>query len=299
MEAVEASGTDTNGDLSASNSRFPVEVWERVIDFIAMTLGPDYVNIKRDPNWSTLRSCALVCRDWYYLTLYHLFQDIQLRGRKQLVALYKTLQERPHFRKGVRHVAISGASLAERRPVQHLGTFAAMFAGKLPNASIFAIKYALWTVGSVPIKGIRCLAAYPSVHTLYIDNVTLSSVAQLAHLVSVLPGLRRLWCKKVDCLQDKPVSPATFPLNCSRLESLSVRWVAPAVEDMFVRIGEACRVRDLTIAVDDESRQSSGASRSQTLLDTSAASLQWIQVFINVAPSLNKDLVDAVIGKSH
>ncbi|KAH9923352.1 uncharacterized protein B0H18DRAFT_831951, partial [Fomitopsis serialis] len=161
----------------------PVEVCERIIDHIAT-----------GPYLTTLTSCALVCRDWYYLTWYHLRQRIHLRDRKDVLLLSKTLHAKPRLREVVQQVVISGASPGKRQPIRHLGTFAAMLAGKAPKLSRISIEDAEWTIGSVRMEDIGYLTAFSCIDTLYIVSVTLSSVAQLSHLVSALPRLRNLWC---------------------------------------------------------------------------------------------------------
>jgi len=195
-----------------------VEVCERIINHVATGWNIGYAGTKGEPHLSTLTSCALVCQDWYFLMRYHLRQRIHLQDRKDVLSLSKTLRERPRLREVVQQVVISGASPEECQPIRHLGTFAAMLANKALVLWRIAIEDAEWTAGSLRMKDIRYLAAFSSIHTLYMFNVTLSSVSQLSHLVSALPGLRCLSCMKVDCLQKQQVSPASLPLNCANLE---------------------------------------------------------------------------------
>ncbi|KAH9909449.1 uncharacterized protein B0H18DRAFT_1219791 [Fomitopsis serialis] len=116
-----------------------------------------------------------------------------------------------------------------------------MLAGKLPRLSTITIEDAEWAIGSVRMEDIGCLATFSSVRDLHVVNVTLTNVAQLSRLVSALPQLRALWCYNIDCVQKQQVSPAALPLNCATLNDLDVRWVAPAVEDLFVQISRASR----------------------------------------------------------
>ncbi|KAH9916521.1 uncharacterized protein B0H18DRAFT_846002, partial [Fomitopsis serialis] len=174
--------------------RFPVEVCERIIDHIATGWDINYSVLTDEPHLSTLTSCALVCQDWYFLTWYHLHQRIRLRDRKGVLSLSRTLRAKPRLREVVQQVVISGASPGEREAIPHLGTFAAMLAGKTPKLSSIVIADAEWTIGSVRTEDIDYLAAFSSIETLFIRNVTLSSVTQLSRLVSALPGLTALWC---------------------------------------------------------------------------------------------------------
>ncbi|KAH9931258.1 uncharacterized protein B0H18DRAFT_861024, partial [Fomitopsis serialis] len=174
--------------------RLPVEVCERIIDHIAAGMMLAYRYVGGELHLSTLTSCALVCQDWYYLTWYHLRQRIHLRDRKDVLSLSKTLRAKPRLREVIQQVVISGASPGEHRPIWHLGTFAAMLAGKAPRLSRITIEDAAWTMGSVRMEDIGYLAVFGAIHTLRICNTFLSSVAQLAHLVSSLPRLENLWC---------------------------------------------------------------------------------------------------------
>lgn len=73
---VTATSSSLPVDPGRSHGCLPVEVCERIIDHLAMDLGPDDVYPRRDPLLTTLGACALVCRDWYYLTWYHLHRHI-------------------------------------------------------------------------------------------------------------------------------------------------------------------------------------------------------------------------------
>ncbi|KAH9923892.1 uncharacterized protein B0H18DRAFT_1212098 [Fomitopsis serialis] len=266
-----------------STLQLPVEVCERIINHIAMGWDISHHFVADEPHVSTLASCALVCQDWYFLTWYHLRQRIHLRDRKDVLSLSKTLHAKPRLREVVRQVVISGASPGKRQPIRHLGTFAAMLANRAPALWRITIQDAEWTTGSVRREDIAYLAAFGSIGTLIVRKVTLSSVAQLSCLVSALPRLRALWCVNVSCLQKQQVSPVSLPLNCANLEGLEVRWAAPAVEEFFVQISWASRVRFLNLGVVGEVDPSSrsATSRSQTVLDASSASAETVALHID------------------
>ncbi|KAH9915649.1 uncharacterized protein B0H18DRAFT_92597 [Fomitopsis serialis] len=277
--------------------RLPVEVCERIIDYVAAGWDTGYPIAKGEPHLTTLTSCALVCQDWYFLTWYHLRQRIHLRDRTDVLSLSKTLRAKPRLREVIQQVVISGASPGKRQAIPHLGTFAAMLAGKAPRLSRITIEDAEWTIGSVRMEDIGFLGVFSYIDTLNISKVTLSSVAQLSHLVSALPRLRKLWCFEVDCLQKQHVSPASLPLNCANLEHLDVRWVAPAVEDVFVHISRASRVRILELGVPNEVNASSAASRSQTMLDASSTSAELVQLHIALSSPVRDDAIDATVER--
>ncbi|KAH9923350.1 uncharacterized protein B0H18DRAFT_1212267 [Fomitopsis serialis] len=108
-----------------------------------------------------------------------------------------------------------------------------MLVGKVPYLSQITIRDVEWTIGSVRTEDISYLAAFSAIHTLHIVGVILSSASQLSQLISALPGLRHLRCVNVSSSQAPEVLSARLPLNSADLEVIDVRWVAPAVEDLF------------------------------------------------------------------
>ncbi|TFY68314.1 hypothetical protein EVJ58_g1097 [Rhodofomes roseus] len=172
-----------------------------------------------------------------------------------------------------------------------------MLAGKLPELSKITIEEAEWTVGLMRVEDFGYLAAFHLVNTLAIANVTMSSIAQLARLISALPAMRHLYCFNVDCSQKHPVSPVSLPLNSASLKVLEVRWVAPAVEDLLVRISQASRLRKLDFGVGGEFTSSSAGSRTQALLDAGAASVAALTLWIASASSVDSHTVDSTVGK--
>ncbi|KAH9931235.1 uncharacterized protein B0H18DRAFT_929710 [Fomitopsis serialis] len=297
IEVITAASTSEGTSHGSSIPRLPVDVCERIIDYIAAGWNMDYLIAKGEPHLTALTSCALVCQDWYYLTWYHLRQHIHLRDRKDVLSLSKTLRAKPRLREVIQQVVISGASPEKRQPLRHLGTFVAMLAGKVPRLSRITIEDAEWTTGSVRMEDIGLLGVFSNIDALDLSHVTLSSVAQLSHLVSALPRLRYVWCFGVDCLQKQHVSPASLPLNCANLEHLDVRWVAPVVEDVFVHISRASRVRILELGVPNEVNASSAASRSQTMLDASSTSAELVQLHIALSSPVRDDAIDATVGR--
>ncbi|KAH9911938.1 uncharacterized protein B0H18DRAFT_287539 [Fomitopsis serialis] len=292
-----AAATSECSSHGPSIPRLPVEVCERIIDYIAAGWDIKYITATGQPHLTTLTSCALVCQDWYFLTWYHLRRRIHLRDRKDVLSLFKTLRAKPRLREVIQQVVISGAAPGERQAIRHLGTFAALLAGKTLMLSSITIEDAEWTIGSVRTEDIDYLAAFSSIETLIVRNVTLSSVTQLSRLVAALRGLVVLWCYNVDCVQKQQVSPASLPLNCANLEDLGVVWVAPAVEDLFVQISRASRVRSLEIGVNGELDPSSAASRSQNLLDASSTSAESAVLYIAPDSPVRDGTIEAVVGK--
>ncbi|KAH9834156.1 uncharacterized protein C8Q71DRAFT_838491 [Rhodofomes roseus] len=247
----------------------------------------------RNPHALTLQSCALVCKDWYYYTWFHLRRRVLLRDRNDVLALCRTLRETPRVSSIVQQVTISGhRSLAL---AQHLGTFAAMLAGKLPGLSRITIRDTEWTVGSIRMQVFNCLTTFRSVHTLHLNGVTVPSIAHLARIISALPGLRKLSCCYVDCSQEYPVSLAPLPLNSAYLEELEAQWVAPEIEDLLVRISQASRVRVLDLGLGGDRGPDSPGSRSQDVLDACAASLEVLRLHMDPYSSVDSQDIDSIV----
>ncbi|EPS99565.1 hypothetical protein FOMPIDRAFT_1099805, partial [Fomitopsis schrenkii] len=59
-----------------------------------------------------------------------------------------------------------------RGSVPHLGAFAAMLAGRVPNVTSLAIEDAVWTVGATRPDDFTYFVAFRSVDTLVLDGVT-------------------------------------------------------------------------------------------------------------------------------
>jgi len=78
----------------------------------------------------------------------------------------------------------------------------------------------------------------------------------------------------------------------------NMRCVAPAVEDLFVQISRASRVRDLDLGVDDELDPSSAVSRSQPLLDASSASAGRVVLYFYPRSLVRDDAIDATVERN-
>ena len=83
-----------DGRHGMRNSRFPVEVCERIID--ACHKGDDnYYNLSQ--SYRTWRQTALVCYDWLPRTRVNLFRVIKIQYASQGDLLLRTLSEAPRL----------------------------------------------------------------------------------------------------------------------------------------------------------------------------------------------------------
>ncbi|KZT68447.1 hypothetical protein DAEQUDRAFT_727782 [Daedalea quercina L-15889] len=224
---------------------------------------------------TALACCALVCKDWYYLTWYHLRRRVTLQDRMDVIWLSQTLSQRPRLREVVRLVKIQGTrSESGCGRIQHLGTFAVMLAGRLPNVENIVIDNATFTVGSVRMEDTTYLATFHSVRTLAIINTTFASISQLASLVSVLPACQRICCASVNCAPTKYRPLTLLPFNHANIHYAHLHWVETPVMDMPVDCATS-------LSIDVEAVESSTVSKTQALLNASAESLEVVQLFVD------------------
>ncbi|KAJ3479715.1 hypothetical protein NLI96_g8869 [Meripilus lineatus] len=91
------------------SSKLPIEVCERVIDSLAISV--------HNPTWNdyfdavrltlTMYACALVCRDWVPRSQHHLFHQVKLCTTHQADSFLDTITRHPHRAKSVRYLSIS------------------------------------------------------------------------------------------------------------------------------------------------------------------------------------------------
>ncbi|KZT68505.1 hypothetical protein DAEQUDRAFT_738720 [Daedalea quercina L-15889] len=281
----------------------PLEIWEQVFDRIAIGVNINALRRLEDPSHAALIYCALVCKDWYYLTWFHFRRHVTLRDRMDVVWLSQTLRQRPRLREVVRLVKIQGTRSepeSGRGQVQHLGTFAVMLAGRLPNLETIFIEHAEFTPGSVRMENITYLASFHSVTMLAIGSTTFASISQLARLVSVLLACRDIWWSRVDCAPMKYHPLTLLPFNHANIYSLQMHPVETLVMDISIRISEACQLRYLYLTIDVKADESSAVSKIQALLNASAGSLAsvWLHVNDDVCPTLPiNEAAHAAVGK--
>ncbi|EPS98072.1 hypothetical protein FOMPIDRAFT_1106079, partial [Fomitopsis schrenkii] len=145
-----------------------------------------------------LKTCALVCKEWRRIAQYYLRQHIYIDDRTGVLSLYKHLRQQSCLRSNGGASRLSEAILCgSSGPIPYLGTFAAMLAGRLPHLTAIGIYKATWSNGSIRTEDIRPLAAFRSMDTLTLCQITFFNVSQLEILVSSLPGLTTLACDEV------------------------------------------------------------------------------------------------------
>ena len=167
--------------------RVPVEVGERIINFLALDV-------------ETLRSCALACRSWNSRSRYHLFYSVRVshhRSPDELVQLFRTHPEIPSFVYSVTvyHIPRAYADLTVGETVHDVAVIVLLpylphltrwrFRGYRPSSQLelFAFRSA----------GLMCLPRYSCLESLQLRQLLLSN-ADLSRIVSSFPRLKNLDC---------------------------------------------------------------------------------------------------------
>lgn len=81
---------------SAHPRRFPIEVEENIID-------------QASTERSVLKNCALVCRDWYPRSLYHLIRSIRVRSREDFLIFCEFFSRHKDLAELVRELEIAAS----------------------------------------------------------------------------------------------------------------------------------------------------------------------------------------------
>ena len=126
-------------------------------------------------------------------------------------------------------------------------------------------------------------AAFDSIDTLVLSNVTLCELPQFALLISSFQQLQTLSLKNVDCVQERVLSSLRVPLNCTKLQRLHLSRVAAPVEELFVRMSETLGFRDLTYAMQSDMHETRRSSGGQRLLNANVTSLEALHLLTHNA----------------
>ena len=191
-------------------SRFPVEVWENVIDMLYSVLLPDQIEHSR-----TLHSCALVCRAWRVRSQRNLFYAVVLKDIATLRKFSAVLDDAPHLRDYVREVALVARTL--HTTASPLSLFPIILHSKLPILEEFSIKCVTDVEDRYPSAFTRdptteplkylplhprfpiFLSAFTAITRLFVISVTFRHLNDLLGTVNALPALRYLSCGSILC----------------------------------------------------------------------------------------------------
>lgn len=90
------------------SSKLPIEVCERIIDFLCYL--PPYIQVQNLSQLSeatrTICSCALVCRSWVPRSQHHLFHRVELRNSHNAHVFLDIITRSPGIRRGIQFLKI-------------------------------------------------------------------------------------------------------------------------------------------------------------------------------------------------
>lgn len=193
----------------------PIEVWECVIDH----LWDDH---------RTLIACVLVCRTWYPRSRLHILGCVAFNDTKQIHQLAKLARMSSPDTDLIRRVIFRGGLRpGEHRPVPHLGTFAAMLAGRLTNLGMLCVANADWQPSMLQPDVFLNLSIFTSITELSLNDVRMPSAQTFGQLVCALPNLQALYVGDLafsSCDPDLKFNPAFFIRRAPHMKLTSL-WL--------------------------------------------------------------------------
>ncbi|KAH9831010.1 uncharacterized protein C8Q71DRAFT_317872 [Rhodofomes roseus] len=208
----------------------PVEVLERVIDYVA---SDDH------PGFPTLCNCALLCRALYNRSRYLLLSTVRLRSVQHTFSLARLLRGHGRLQDAIRAVAIEGcvelstADMSLAVPsLRHLSTFTVALAGILPCVDVLELRDADWAKGTVHPNAFMHLSSFPSISVLSLSRVQFSDASTFGKLISALPCLDHLQCSHVVFLLVYRVQEPVIATLKSPLRMRSIQMDAESAAEM-------------------------------------------------------------------
>ena len=223
--------------------RLPTEVCETVIDMLYSHRSlPEELEYLR-----TLRSCALVCRDWRVRAQRMIFYLVHLSTVSSLKRFSAVLHVGQHLGTFVHQVMVVGRHLHTTTSL--LSLFYTVLAGRLPNLQGLHIRHIkesdTWyseesnSPEGKPLPYIPLhprfptfLSSFKQLSNLYLEGTVFRSFNEVARMVHLLPSLETLACVSVKWLALGPV-PAFmhrgFKSQCPKEYPFSfapnIRWL--------------------------------------------------------------------------
>ncbi|PCH44188.1 hypothetical protein WOLCODRAFT_164969 [Wolfiporia cocos MD-104 SS10] len=162
-------------------SQIPIEIWEKILRYL-----------RDEPE--TLGIAEEVCRGWYMPS-----RRLKRSGGTK------------HVGGAEDNLTLSGdaADRDRKRSIAHLGTFAAMFAGRqLPRLSWLLIIGGEWRTGTIHDSVFLGLSTFRLITRLSLYDLTLPSATVFLRLICALDGLNELHVRNLRLL-DRRVPPAS------------------------------------------------------------------------------------------
>ena len=210
----------THSPLLPFRQTLPLEIEENIIDQLFQ-----YV-------WA-LRSCALTCRAWRDRCRRYILRSIRLRNRGQFDDICAYLRSNQHLRPLVHSVVFMSSTDPS---LEHDQTFPASeilcyeLLEQLPNLRRCTLSHSI-DANQPPVFNHSLLIYLRSrshIETLCLTDMTFHTPKSLMDLISALPLLKNLECRRIDFQQGNAEPRHAYARKPTKLRSLSVRVLSMA-----------------------------------------------------------------------
>lgn len=240
-----------NVPSSSRSFQLPIEVCERVIDFVnASFVGFNHETDKY--RRATLLACALTCRSWRPRSQLHLYRFVILDDRLQLYSWMDSLLHNPELGTYIRDLAIRGNRTSASFPsgTEQWTSLLSLTLRHLPCFERLTLKWCDW----------RCLhrsffvmtSCIPSVTSLTLSSVRLHASKELVHFICSFPNLVELTLHGVQCTNTGPFPLTKRMKQRADLHELSIHGPSCASAGAVLRIlhlsSSGSRLRSLKVA---------------------------------------------------
>ncbi|KAI8976633.1 hypothetical protein BD414DRAFT_422849 [Trametes punicea] len=171
----------------------------------------------------TLRSCALVCRQWLPASRYHLFQRILIASHSSFETLVQ-VRDAPHIAPAYENVRSLQLRDDKERPWLHLFPLL-LFPDRFPRLFFLTMGQFAWDKHPLPRTFLHSCTQFRAVTTLNLSDGIFYSFAEFRRLVGAFKQLRRLFVDNVGWRYSSQHPAGSSPSTSPRLQLL---WFIPA-----------------------------------------------------------------------
>ncbi|CCM06088.1 uncharacterized protein FIBRA_08335 [Fibroporia radiculosa] len=183
------------GPTQSHSVQLPIEIWERVIDFLA----EDIHGISSGTD-DALNRFATVCRAWEPRCRFHLYRNVRMHDKGQVSGIAKMIRKHRYLQNAIHLVHFDR--------MDAMGLFATMMVRKLPSLQMIGIRGPTeWKSGLMHADVPMFLATFTSITRLSLKWVTFPSVVVFGRLVCALPNLTYLQCQWLTFRADGRATP--------------------------------------------------------------------------------------------
>ncbi|KAH9925310.1 uncharacterized protein B0H18DRAFT_383695 [Fomitopsis serialis] len=204
----------------AAKQRLPLEVQERVLDFVAGSMD----------SRETMKACITTCKAWTPRCRFHLLYEVHLRSRQEVFSFARLLDSNPHFRNEVVYAHI-GSREGTPQPIEYVESFAARFAGKLPAVHHLMIRNAEMKPTNLRLDSHLHFSSFVSLRELSLMGILFRTPTMFLRTVCCFPGVTLLQCTDVDIQEEH--RPGLHPVTVPSIRHLGVDGSSPSIEKVI------------------------------------------------------------------